>query len=62
MEPIDVISSEIETGPFHERQRALGATFYEDTGWLWTRSFGDPVQEYWAVRRDAALWDVSALV
>jgi aminomethyltransferase len=62
VEPIDVISSEIETGPFHERQRALGATFYEDTGWLWTRSFGDPVQEYWAVRRDAGLWDVSALV
>jgi aminomethyltransferase len=62
MEPIEDIGPEIQTGPFHGRQRALGATFYEDMGWLWTRSFGDPVAEYWAVRRDAGLWDVSALV
>ena len=62
MEPIEDIGPEIQTGPFHERQRALGATFYEDMGWLWTRSFGDPVAEYWAVRREAGLWDVSALV
>jgi aminomethyltransferase len=62
MEPIEVIPDEVATGPFHERQRALGATFYEDMGWLWTRSFGDPVAEYWAVRRDVGLWDVSALV
>lgn len=64
MDPIDndAFSIDIRTGPFHERQRALGATFYEDLGSLWTRSFADPVGEYWAVRRDAGLWDVSALV
>jgi aminomethyltransferase len=62
MEPIEVIPPEIQTGPFHERQRALGGSFYEDMGWLWTRAFGDPVAEYWAVRRGAGLWDVSALV
>jgi glycine cleavage system T protein (aminomethyltransferase) len=62
VEPIDAVAPGTRTGPFHERQRALGATFYEDTGWLWTRSFGEPLKEYWAVRRDAGLWDVSALV
>lgn len=62
MEPIDVVGDDIATGPFHERQRSLGATFYEDMGWLWTRSFGDPEAEYWAVRREVGLWDVSALV
>jgi aminomethyltransferase len=62
MEPIDVVPPEIRTGPFHDRQRAIGGSFYEDMGWLWTRAFGDPVAEYWAVRRDAGLWDVSALV
>src|SRR6266571_1699017 len=62
MEPIEVIPPEIRTGPFHARQRALGGSFYEDKGWLWTRAFGDPVAEYWAVRRGAGLWDVSALV
>jgi aminomethyltransferase len=62
MEPIEDVTPDIRTGPFHERQKAAGATFYEDMGWLWTRSFGDPVEEYWAVRRDVGLWDVSALV
>jgi aminomethyltransferase len=62
MEPVEDIGNDVETGPFHGRQRGLGATFYEDMGWLWTRSFGDPAAEYWAVRRDAGLWDVSALV
>ncbi|MEX0833338.1 MAG: aminomethyltransferase family protein [Actinomycetota bacterium] len=64
MEPIknDEISSEIYVGPFHEKQRAIGGTFYEDYGTLWTASFGDPVSEYWSVRKDAALWDVYALV
>jgi hypothetical protein len=51
VEPIEVVDDDIETGPFHERQRSLGATFYEDMGWLWTRSFGDPEDVYWAVRR-----------
>lgn len=62
MEPIEIIADDVRTGPFHERQRELGGTFYEDMGWLWTRSFGDPDAEYWAVRRDVGLWDVSALV
>lgn len=64
MEPIknDAISPDIYVGPFHAKQRALGATFYEDYGTLWTASFGDPVSEYWSVRKDAALWDFYALV
>ena len=64
MEPIAVesISSDIDVGPFHEKQRALGGTFYEDYGLLWTATFGDPVSEYWSVRRDVAVWDTYALV
>jgi aminomethyltransferase len=64
MDPIDLndITGDIYTGPFHDVQRRAGATFYEDYGHLWTKSFGDPVAEYWAVRRAAGLWDVSALV
>jgi aminomethyltransferase len=62
MEPIDDITEDLYKGPFHERQVALGGTFYEDLGNLWTRAFGDPVGEYWAVRRSVGLWDVSALV
>lgn len=64
MDPIDVtdLDPSIQTGPFHERQKEAGADFYEDLGWLWTRSFGDPDGEYWAVRRGAGLWDVSALI
>jgi len=37
-----------------ERQRALGASFYEDMGWLWTASFGDADAEYWAIRSGAS--------
>ena len=64
MDPIDLddITSDIYVGPFHDVQRQAGASFYEDYGHLWTKSFGDPVAEYWAVRREAGLWDVSALV
>jgi glycine cleavage system T protein (aminomethyltransferase) len=62
VEPIETVPEGTNTGPFHERQKGLGATFYEDMGWLWTRAFGDPEKEYWAVRRDVGLWDVSALV
>lgn len=64
MDPIDVtaLPDDIYAGPLHEVQRAAGATFYEDLGMLWTRSFGDPDAEYWAVRRDVGLWDVSSLV
>ena len=64
MEPIAIedISSDVYVGPFHEKQRALGGTFYEDYGTLWTATFGDPVSEYWSVRRDVGLWDTYALV
>ncbi|MFN8185690.1 MAG: aminomethyltransferase family protein [Gaiellales bacterium] len=51
-----------EAGAFFEVQRASGAEFYESSsGRLWTRGFGDPAAEYWAVRRKAGLWDVSSL-
>jgi hypothetical protein len=30
VEPIGVVGDDIATGPFHERQRAIGASFYED--------------------------------
>jgi aminomethyltransferase len=64
VEPIAIegISSDIDVGPFHEGQRAVGGTFYEDYGSLWTATFGDPVSEYWSVRMGAALWDTYALV
>jgi aminomethyltransferase len=63
MEPIDLDSLQphVRRGPLFERQRALGATFYEDYGRLWTASFGDPDGEYRAARTDAVIWDVSAL-
>ena len=63
MEPIDLdaLSSDVRRGPLFDRQRAAGATFYEDYGRLWTASFGDPVAEYDAAREGAAIWDVSAL-
>ncbi len=49
MEPIenDEIAPDIYVGPFHQK-RALGGTFYEDYGTLWTASFGDPDSEYWS--------------
>ncbi len=62
MEPIEIVPDHVQVGPFHDRQKALGATFYEDMGWLWTAAFGNPTEEYWAVRRSVGLWDVSALV
>jgi aminomethyltransferase len=64
MEPIALedISPSIDVGPFHGRQRQRGGSFYEDYGTLWTATFGDPVSEYWAIRRGAALWDTYALV
>jgi aminomethyltransferase len=52
----DVIRS-----PFHAAHAALGATFMEEGGWLWTESFGDLDAEYRAVRDDLGVWDVSPL-
>lgn len=47
--------------PFHAAHSALGATFMEEGGWLWTESFGDLDAEYRAVRDDLGVWDVSPL-
>jgi aminomethyltransferase len=64
MEPIaaEAITSDTHAGPFHAVQTAAGASFYEDWGALWTQGFGSPDDEYWSIRLDAALWDVSSLV
>lgn len=63
MEPIaaDQMTTDLYRGAFHALQRDQGATFYEDDGALWAASFGDPVAEYWSVRRGAGLWDTSGL-
>jgi aminomethyltransferase len=57
----DAIAPHVFRGPLFDRQCALGATFYEDYGRLWTASFGDPVAEYRAAREACVIWDVSAL-
>jgi aminomethyltransferase len=62
VEPIQTVPAGVDPGAFHEVQKAAGASFYEDYGRLWTRSFGDPVSEYWSVRHDVGLWDVYALI
>ena len=63
MEPIDLttLSADVRRGPLFERQRAMGATFYEDYGRLWAASFGDLDREYAAIRTGAMLWDISPL-
>ncbi len=63
MEPIDLttLSSDVRRGPLFERQRAMGATFYEDYGRLWAASFGDLDREYAAIRTGAMVWDISPL-
>lgn len=63
MEPVDLttLADDVQRGPLFERQRALGATFFEDYGRLWTASFGDPEGEYRAAHEEAVVWDVSAL-
>lgn len=45
MEPIEVVPDHLQVGPFHDRQKAGGAMFYEDMRWLWTAGFGDPTEE-----------------
>jgi aminomethyltransferase len=60
---MDLLSlpAEIRRGPLFERQHALGATFYDDYGRLWTASFGDVDREYEAIRGTAMVWDISPL-
>ena len=47
--------------PFYESAEAMGATFMEEGGWLWTEGFGDTDAEYRGVRHDLGVWDVSPL-
>ncbi|HEY5860605.1 MAG TPA: hypothetical protein VIX62_10000, partial [Actinomycetota bacterium] len=63
MEPVDLttLADDVQRGPLFDRQRAMGATFFEDYGRLWTASFGDPEAEYRQAREGAVIWDVSAL-
>ena len=63
MESVDLSSlpEHVRRGPLFEHQRALGATFYDDYGRLWTAGFGDVDREYRAIREGCGLWDVSPL-
>ncbi len=47
--------------PFYESAEAMGASFMEEGGWLWTEGFGDADAEYRGVRHDLGVWDVSPL-
>ena len=55
------MESEPLRSPFYESARAMGATFMEEGGWLWTEGFGDTDAEYRGVRHDLGVWDVSPL-
>jgi aminomethyltransferase len=46
---------------FDDAQRRLGAEFMDWEGWYWPTTFGDPVAEHHAVRRDVGVWDESPL-
>ncbi|MDX2056782.1 MAG: 2Fe-2S iron-sulfur cluster-binding protein [Gemmatimonadales bacterium] len=45
----------------HDRQVAMGAVMEWAGAWKRADHFGDPVAEYWAVRRDVSVMDVSTL-
>ena len=45
--------------PFHELQARIGARFVPFGGWNLPVSYSGSLQEYWAVRREAGLFDVS---
>lgn len=45
--------------PLDGVQRELGGNFVVGLGWRWVTTFGDPEGEYWAVRKNAGLWDAS---
>ncbi|HEV8063726.1 MAG TPA: aminomethyltransferase family protein [Acidimicrobiales bacterium] len=53
--------TESTRSPFYEAAAAMGATFMEEGGWYWTEGFGDIEAEYYAVRDDLGVWDVSPL-
>ncbi len=45
----------------HERHLELGATMEPAGAWRRPESYGDPLAEYWAVRRDVSVMDVGTL-
>ncbi len=47
--------------PLHGEHQALGATLDKFGGWFRPWHYGDPVEEYWAVREGVSLGDVSTL-
>ena len=55
------MDSQPQHSPFYESAQAMGATFMEEGGWLWTEGFGDADAEYRGVRHDLGVWDVSPL-
>lgn len=48
-----------KSSPLEERHRANGAEFGEEDGWLLPRRFGEPLEEYQAVRSGLGLMDLS---
>jgi len=46
----------------HDAQEAVGATFREEDGWLWTESIGSDLAGYEAVRDGMAIWDIYPLI
>ncbi len=46
----------------HDVQEAVGATFRDEDGWLWTESIGSDLAGYEAVRDGLAIWDIYPLV
>src|SRR5579859_531393 len=46
----------------HDAQAAVGATFRDEDGWLWTESIGSDLAGYEAVRDGLAIWDIYPLV
>jgi len=46
----------------YDVQEAVGATFRDEDGWLWTESIGSDAAGYEAVRDGLAIWDIYPLV
>jgi aminomethyltransferase len=58
---LTTLSSDVRRGPLFERQRAMGATFYEDYGRLWAPPSVISIASYAAIRTGAMVWDISPL-
>jgi aminomethyltransferase len=44
--------------PLHDAQLASGAEFVWEDGWPWAMKFGDPLDEYEAIRTAVGIWDL----